>query len=32
MRDGTQAGSERSWRRLPIMTWLPRYERELASR
>ena len=27
MKDGTQAGSERSWRRLPIMTWLPRYER-----
>ncbi|WP_395659799.1 SulP family inorganic anion transporter [Nocardioides sp.] len=27
MRIGTRAGSERSWRRLPIMTWLPRYER-----
>ena len=27
MSDGTQAGSERLSRRLPIMTWLPRYER-----
>jgi high affinity sulfate transporter 1 len=27
MSDGTEAGSGRSWRRLPIVTWLPRYER-----
>lgn len=24
---GTEAGSRRSWRRLPIVAWLPRYER-----
>ncbi len=27
MSDGTQAGFGRSWRRLPIVAWLPRYER-----